>query len=73
MALHVPKAPGVPQMLKEGARVSLSVHNQQFEHPLIVSEPFICFNIFLNLFKFTLNFAKFMRIVMLAIKTKPFD
>lgn len=23
MALHIPKAPGVPQMLKEGARVSL--------------------------------------------------
>lgn len=34
MALHVPKAPGVPQMLKEGARVSLPIHNQQFVHPL---------------------------------------
>lgn len=30
MALHIPKAPGVPQMLKDGARVSLSYDNQKF-------------------------------------------
>lgn len=28
MALHVPKAPGVPQMLKEGARVCYNYYNQ---------------------------------------------
>lgn len=28
MALHIPKAPGVPQMMKEGARVSFKKYNQ---------------------------------------------
>lgn len=30
MALHVPKAPGFAQMLKEGARVSYFFHNLLF-------------------------------------------
>lgn len=32
MALHIPKAPGVPQMLKDGARVSLNYDNQKFDY-----------------------------------------
>lgn len=32
MALHVPKAPGVPQMLKDGARVSTSRITYELHH-----------------------------------------
>lgn len=53
MALHVPKAPGVPQMLKEGARVSLSIHiTNNFIAPTpTISSVLISYYNFINLYK----------------------
>lgn len=37
MALHVPKAPGFAQMLKEGARVSIYIrYYQKYRHVVFV-------------------------------------
>lgn len=56
MALHVPKAPGFPQMMKEGARVSFEKYNQTWSAvmPLrmILCYKFSCVFMLLHAFYF---------------------